>query len=135
MKEQYQPCTVSFQRCWRWIACPCWGWWDKLTEWRYVIWWKLVGEPARLETWILPVRVGDGVSSPRTSISSSSESTGASLLARDSRPPLREKSTGRSANNFIANKLITYFCRKFMGFFKEFLCDYVVLYDYVSIFL
>ncbi|KAK0166932.1 hypothetical protein PV327_004398 [Microctonus hyperodae] len=39
---------------------------------------------------------GDGASSPRTSISSESESIAASLLARDSRPPLNEKSTGLS---------------------------------------
>lgn len=55
---------------------------------------------------MLAARVGDGVSSPRTSISSSSESTAASLLARDSRPPLSEKSTGRSVNNFVAASLI-----------------------------
>lgn len=53
---------------------------------------------------MLVVRVGDGVSSPSTSISSSSESTGASLLARDSRPPLREKSTGRSATTILKTK-------------------------------
>lgn len=91
--------TVSFQRCWRCKVWPCCDWWGRVTEWGCVIWWKLVGDPTRLETWMLPVCVGDGVSSPRTSISSSSESTGASLLARDSRPPLNEKSTGLSAIN------------------------------------
>ncbi|KAK0176573.1 hypothetical protein PV328_000692 [Microctonus aethiopoides] len=44
---------------------------------------------------------GDGASSPRTSISSESESIAASLLARDSRPPLNEKSTGLSTNQQI----------------------------------
>lgn len=53
----------------------------------------------RLNKWIADEVTwgGEGdASSPRTSISSESESIAASLLARDSRPPFKEKSTGLS---------------------------------------